>query len=464
MESVKLQALIKDLDVTVKGSKETVITGLSIDSRSVAPGNLFIAKKGLALDGADFIGKATLAGAAAILTDLYDPFLSIPQIIHKDPSSLVAAIASRYYGKPSSKLTVIGVTGTKGKTTSSYLIRHLLETANIPCGLAGTVETIVGDVRNPSHLTTHDVIANQKLLKEMVIAGCKAAVLEVSSHGLVQKRVDEIEFDLGVFTNLYPDHLDYHKTMEEYAAAKKILFQKAKRGIFNADSPWQMGEGLTYGIERGEVRAENIEYLPTHTEFTSVGTRFKTPLIGKFNVYNALAAICVGVELKIAPQVIQQALSSFTGVPGRMERVGNVFVDFAHTGEALANVLETVKAIAKGKVIVVFGAGGNRDPQRRVGMAQAADSFADVAIITTDNPRTEDPMQIAKEIALGLKKLKPLVELDRKKAIEQAIEMAGADDLVVIAGKGHQKEQIYANHTIPFDDLAVAKNCVSKIS
>lgn len=460
---MKIKALIKGIDVTVKGSKETPITGISSDSRTVAPGNLFIAKRGATFDGTQFIQQALNAGAAAIVSDIYDPFLNLPQMIHPDPASIEAKLAARYYGEPAEELLVVGVTGTKGKTTTTYLIKHLLDGLNYPAGLIGTVETIVGTNRFFSTLTTHDVISNQKLLKEMVMKECKAAVMEVSSHGLTQGRVDEIGFDYGLFTNLYPDHLDYHKTIEEYAKAKRKLFERAESGILNADSPWSefMGKGLTFGIEKGEIRAQNIAMDAKGTEFVVEGCQFHSPLIGKFNVYNALGAIALGLKIGAKLEKISEILATFESVPARLQRIGNVFIDFAHTGEALENVLQTLREIAKGRVIVVFGCGGNRDPNRRITMGKAADHFADISIVTTDNPRQEDPLEIAKQIASAFRN-PPLLQPDRKQAICQAIEMAREDDLVLIAGKGHERVQIFAHQSVPFDDAEVVREKLFK--
>lgn len=444
---MKLKSLVNGLNVVIKGSKEIAITGISSDSRTVSPGNLFIAKRGGTFDGTQFIAQAIRAGAVAIVTDIYDPFLEAVQIIHPNPASIEAKLAAHYYGKPSEKLFVVGVTGTKGKTTSTYLIKHLLE----PCGLIGTVETVVGANRFFSPLTTQDAIANQKLLKEMILNGCKAVALEVSSHGLEQGRVDEVGFDLGVFTNLYPDHLDYHKTMDAYAAAKKKLFEKAEKAIVNADSYWGQFPGLSFGIEKGDIRATDLQFTSGGTQFSIDGCRFASPLIGRFNVYNALGAIAAALASGMKLEKISDLLSKFPGVPARLQRIGNAFIDFAHTGEALSNVLQTLREIAKGRVIVVFGCGGNRDPQRRTGMAQAAEKWADISIITTDNPRGEDPNEIARQIVAAFRR-PPIVELDRKKAIQMAIRMANPDDLILIAGKGHERVQIFGTQTIPFDD------------
>ncbi len=457
---MKLKTLIKGLECEVKGSKEIDVTGISADSRTVSPGNLFIAKQGASFDGSQFISDAIHAGAVAVATDLYDPFIQATQVIGS-PSKLEAKLASRYYGNPSKDLLVVGITGTKGKTTTSYLVKYLLDRLGIYSGLIGTIETIVGESRFFSTLTTHDVISNQKWLKEMVQRGCKAAVLEVSSHGLEQGRVEEIEFDFAIFTNLYPDHLDYHQTMENYAAAKRKLFEKAKQRILNADSPWEMGQGLTFGIEKGDIRAEKIELSASGTRFEVKGVPFALPLIGRFNVYNVLATIAVGLEKGASLEQIGAILTQFGSVPGRLERIGNVFVDFAHTGDALENVLTALRQIAKGRLILVFGCGGNRDFERRLGMAKVADQWADISIITNDNPRKEDPEEIARQIVLGFKE-KPLVELDRKKAIAMAIGMAGGEDFVLIAGKGHEKSQIFAGQTIPFDDVEVVKEILNR--
>lgn len=460
---MKLKHLIKDLDVVVKGSKEIAITGISSDSRTVSPGNLFIAKRGATHDGTQFISQAVNAGAAAIATDIYDPFIKQTQVIHPCVASLEAKLAARYYGSPSDDLEMAGVTGTKGKTTTSYLIKHFLDGIGHPCGLIGTVETIVGSNRFFSTLTTHDAIANQKLLKEMLLQQCKAAVLEVSSHGLEQGRVAEIGFDLAVFTNLYPDHLDYHKTLDAYAAAKKKLFAQAERAIVNADSYWGQFPGTSFGIEKGEIRAVDLMLAADGAQFSIEGCRFHSPLIGRFNVYNALGAIAAALALGAKLDALPDLLATFPGAPARLQRIGNIIIDFAHTGEALENVLQTLKEISKGRVIVVFGCGGNRDPQRRAGMAQAADKWADVSIVTSDNPRHEDPREIAKQIISAFHN-PPLVELDRKKAIQMAIGMAKSEDLVLIAGKGHEKVQIFGSQSVPFDDAAVAKEALQNLN
>lgn len=451
-------------DVEIKGSKEIEITGICSDSRIIAPGNLFIAKS------SKYIPLAVSNGARAVVTDLYDPFLNVTQIICPDPAKLEALIASRYYDRPSQQLFCVGVTGSKGKTTTTYLCRHLL---GENCGLSGTIETWIGGARVPSTYTTYDAISTQKLLKEMVSNKCNAAVLEVSSHGLAQGRVDEIAFDCGIFTNLYPDHLDYHKTVEQYAAAKKKLFSLVDGvSIFNADSPWSAymqgnGKKITIGIETpADIRAEKIAYTEHGTEFFVEGVHFVSPLMGQYNVYNVLCAIALGTIKGKKLEEMSRLFLDFPGVPGRLERVPNrkgvhVIVDYAHTGESLAQTLMTLKRVAKQQMIVVFGCGGDRDPARRQEMAKAAEKYADYSIITTDNPRSEDPFLIAKEIKNGFKGEKNEIIMDRKEAIQHAISVAKRGDFVIIAGKGHEKVQIFSSRTVTFDDVQIARLCDS---
>lgn len=472
---MKLKQLLKGIkDIEVRGSKEIEITGICSDSRIVAPGHLFIAKKGEKHDGSQYIGLAVDAGARGIVTDVYDPFLKIPQIITKTPGLIEAKLAASYFGHPSNKLFVVGITGTKGKTTTTYLVRHLLEGLGERSGLIGTIETITGKNRIDSGFTTHDAIYNQKCLHEMVLQGCKSAVLEVSSHGLDQERVDEISFDIALFTNLHPDHLDYHKTVENYAAAKRKLFSRCKGvSIFNADNRWSAttqvnGKSLYFGVEKAsDVQAKEIVLSENGAEFVVNGVRFVSPLMGLFNVYNLLGAISVGLARGEKLEEISRIFATFPGVPGRLERVPNdkgihVFVDFAHTGDALASVLETLKKIAKQRIIVVFGCGGNRDEGRRKPMAEAAEKYADLSIITSDNPRNEDPEHICQQILEGYQNRENVVvEPDRKSAISQAIGQAKKGDFVLIAGRGHEKVQIFLGKTVTFDDVAIAKEMLS---
>ncbi|MBI3211443.1 MAG: UDP-N-acetylmuramoyl-L-alanyl-D-glutamate--2,6-diaminopimelate ligase [Simkania negevensis] len=478
---MKLQTLFKDLPVQcTQGAKEVEITGISSHSKFIAPGNLFIAKKGTKYDGSSFVKEAISAGAAAILTEIYNPFFATtPQIIHPQVSSIEGAVASRFYRSPSQELFLVGVTGTNGKTTTSYLIHHLLDDKETPAGLMGTIECIIGESRFPSHLTTPDLLTNQKLLREMVDRSVQTAVMEVTSHALDQNRVEGIDFNVAIFTNLSQDHLDYHETMEKYREAKQKLFTSLdspeKVAIVNQDDPSfakliskTKGKIITYGLNKeAMVRAEEIQSTLQGTSFRFVSPEasftIETPLLGQFNIYNALAATIVALLRKLPIPKIQKKLKSFAGVPGRLEKVENpkqlhLIVDFAHTEDALKNVLLTLGKIKKGKLITLFGCGGDRDKDKRPKMGRVAEELSDQLIITSDNPRGEEPSQICEEILLGLKGEKPcIVEVDRRKAIEKAISLTGPQDILLIAGRGHEPFQKIGNYLLPFDDREVVR-------
>jgi len=457
----------------VKGSKEIEITGLCENSNLASPGNLFIAKKGRSLDGAHFISEAIAAGATCILTDLYDPFLDVTQLIHPNVREIEGILAARYYHDPSNELKVVGVTGTNGKTTTSFLIQHMLQQMEMQTGLIGTIDWIIGQHRFQGRRTTPDVITCHKLLREMVIAGCKAAVMEVSSHGLDQKRVERIDFDVAVFTNLSEEHLDYHGTMETYAKAKSQLFEHLtadKIAIFNADDPTcfeTKAHILTYGIDhQADLMATELKLSGKKSQFLACFKGKSIPitshLIGRFNVSNLLAAIATCLSLGYSLEQCARSLKTFQGTRGRLERVKNklnleIFVDFAHSPDALENVLKTIQEIKKGKLIAVFGAGGDRDREKRPLMGKIASQLADFSIITSDNPRSEDPLAIVEEVVSGFERSIPLVELDRKKAIEKAIAFAEAGDVILIAGKGHEATQEFAHRVIPFDDTEIVR-------
>ncbi|MBS0629721.1 MAG: UDP-N-acetylmuramoyl-L-alanyl-D-glutamate--2,6-diaminopimelate ligase [Verrucomicrobia bacterium] len=474
---MRIKRLIQQIaDIEVKGSRETEINGLCSNSKLVAPGNLFIAKKGTKVDGAKFIPEAIAAGAVAILTDFYDPYLGVVQLIHPDVSQIEAKLAAAYYQHPSSSLKMVGITGTNGKTTSSYLIKHLYDQLGMMTGVIGTIEWVIGQCHFPATMTTPDVLTNHKLLREMVSAGCKAAVMEVTSHALSQNRVGEIDFDIALFTNLTQDHLDYHGDMESYRLAKEKLFSglsKEKWAIFNSDDPTAfqtVANVLTYGIEKpADLMAKDLRLSDKGIEFTACfkgeEAQCKSPLIGKFNVYNLLGAIGVGLCADQSLQQCVEALKSFKGVPGRLERVKNrlglnILVDFAHTDDALKRVLETLQPLKKGKIITVFGCGGDRDKQKREKMGRVVCQLSDRAIVTSDNPRSEDPEAIIQQVLKGFNPDYAVeTEVDRQKAIQKAIGQMGKEDILLIAGKGHEKQQIFAHKVIPFDDVEVARQC-----
>jgi UDP-N-acetylmuramoyl-L-alanyl-D-glutamate--2,6-diaminopimelate ligase len=483
---MKLKKLLQNIPSTIlKGYKDITITGLCNNSKQAAPGYLFFAKKGLSQNGNQYIAEAIAAGASAIATDLYNPFLeNIVQIIHPDVNALEAILAERFYDSPSHKLLTVGITGTNGKTTTSYLTKHLLDSLELPSGLIGTIEWIVKDVVLPSTHTTPGLLINQKLLSDMVSSHCKSVVMEVSSHGLDQGRVRSLDFDFAIFTNLTQDHLDYHLSMPAYAAAKAKLFSSLtpssykpypKRAIINIDSPWASTfinaskvPLFTYGLApEAMLRAENIKLSIAGSScdvcFQEEKLPFHTPLIGTFNLYNCLATLAVGLSLGHKLEKLLSILSTFSGVPGRLERVAghlekHIFVDYAHTEDALFNVLSALKEVVTGKIFCLFGCGGNRDQLKRPKMGAVAEKLSDSVILTSDNPRGEPPEQIISEILSGIQhKQHVQVELDRKKAIALAISQLSSQDALLIAGKGHENYQIFSRKTIHFDDRIVAK-------
>lgn len=497
---MKLKKLFKDLkDIQIKSAKDPEISGICSNSKLAAPGNLFIARKGLVSDGTQYIAEAVQAGAVAIVTDMYDPSLkNVVQVIHPDPSAIEGFLAAVYYKFPSDELFMVGITGTNGKTTTSFLVKYLLdqlvEKNKNYTGLIGTIEYIIGQQRYQAIRTTPDVLSNQKMLREMCKQGCQAAVMEVTSHALDQGRVNNVHFDVAVFTNLTIDHLDYHGTMDAYCSTKNVLFRTLGQNqsekfnknppcaVVNADSPWleKMIDGcksktLTYAIENpADLKACMIKLTPGGTDFTleykSRNFPVSIPLVGRFNVYNCLAAIGVALVHGDPLEKIIGLLSRCPSVPGRLEPVSNsenlkIYVDFAHTSDALENVLDCLNELKTGRIITVFGCGGDRDKSKRPLMAAVAENYSDFCIVTSDNPRNEMPEAICKEIVAGFKNAeRHVIELDRKKAIMKAIEMANPDDIILIAGKGHEMCQIFAHKTIEFNDRKVAQElCSSRL-
>lgn len=464
MESLK--QLFKDLPVLWKGDRETRVSAITANSKVVRPGALFVAKKG----GNRYAAEAVASGAAAVVSDTYNPFLKVPQVIYPDIDALESVLGNRFYQFPADKLKLFGVTGTSGKTTTTYLIKHLLE----PCGLVGTVAWMTQKRILPSSYTTPDLLTLLELFHEMVQEECSRVVLEVSSHGIEQGRVKDLHFEAALFTNLSPEHLDYHPTMEAYAAVKARLFDHCDIGIINGDdfyAPTMQKQCkapvVMYGLQpTNDLVASEIALSSQGVEFIlnwkGEGVVFRSPLIGRFNVYNLMAATAVALSQGMKLREISEKLASFNGVPGRLERVPNernlqIFVDYAHKPEALKNVLETLNEFKKGKVITIFGCGGNRDTVKRPVMAAIAEQYSDEVIVTNDNPRKEDPQEIARQIIQGFQGKRYSVELDRKKAIEKAVAMATPNDIILIAGKGHENYQIFADRTIAFDDREIIR-------
>ncbi len=477
---MKLKHLLKDISVdAVKGSKEIEITGITANSQQVAPGYLFIAKKGLNQHGARFIQEAILSGASAILTDFYDPFLEhVVQIIHSLTEEIELQLLNQFYHHPADKLLITGITGTNGKTTTSYLVKYLLDHLQMPCGLIGSIEWIVGKTVLPSTHTTPDRINLMKLFHDMVEEGSKSVSMEVSSHALDQGRVKGISFDCALFTNFTQDHLDYHHTMEIYAEAKSKLFTSLSPeafAIFNQDDPsftqivgTCQAQKIAFGFNPGaDLLASNLCFTPQgivfDVEYAGIKATLSSHLFGRFNAYNLLGAIGVGLSQGFKLERIVSILSTFERVPGRLERVPNkkglhIFVDYAHTDDALKNVLETLQEFKTQSLITVFGCGGNRDPLKRPKMARIAEKLSDFVIVTTDNPRKEDPYAIIQQILPGFQdNSRFVIELDRRLAIQKAISLAKPGDIILIAGKGHETYQIFSHQTIDFDDRVVAQ-------
>lgn len=473
--------------ISVMGSANATVTGLSCDSRSVRPGDLFVAIPGSKENGIRFVREAIEKGAVGVVTaeDLpRNEILSmagVSVVRVSDARVAMAALSSAFYGNPSSSLAVAGVTGTNGKTTTAWIIRHLCDAVGRPCGLVGTIEYVLPGITEPASRTTPESMELQRMMARMREGGFLAASLEVSSHALVQNRVRGVEFDAAIFTNLTQDHLDYHGTMEEYFDAKAGLFSmlaeqatKKGRAIVNSDDRYgrrlidRIGSSvpvITYGQGSNcAFRASNIRHAATGTTFRldAKGRSYlvRTPLIGLFNVYNTVAALAavsaMGVELRRAIA----AAATIPQVPGRLERVPvkrnfQAFVDYAHTPDALENVLRSLRQLAPARIITVFGCGGDRDHSKRPLMAAAAESHSDKVIITSDNPRSEDPMAILRETEKGLRGSGHELFLDRERAIRRAVELAAPGDFILVAGKGHEKCQETATGRHPFDDVKV---------
>jgi UDP-N-acetylmuramoyl-L-alanyl-D-glutamate--2,6-diaminopimelate ligase len=456
------------------------VRGVTDDSRAVKKGYLFIAKKGYVVDGSRFIADAIKNGARAIAAEEdFDAPSGVVKILVRDTRSALSAIADNFYGHPSDKLKVIGITGTNGKTTITYLLESIVKAAGNEAGVIGTINYRLKNKVLPAKNTTPGPLELQALLADMVKMGIDYAIMEVSSHSLDQGRVDRLFFDTAIFTNLTGDHLDYHKTMAGYFKAKKRIFEKLKKGgaaILNGDDKKaaslkrSLKNAVLYGTKKNtDVSAEDIKLSMNGTSFT-VKTKecsfaIETRLIGMHNVSNILAATAAAMSLKIPESAIVKGVGRLAAIPGRLEAVEagqpfKVFVDFAHTEDALFNVLSLLREIAEKRIVTVFGCGGNRDRTKRPRMGKVACKFSDHVIITSDNPRSEEPCDIVSEIESGVRGAFSNYDivLDRQEAIAKAFEAAEKGDIVVIAGKGHEAYQIVKDRTLAFDDRIVAKN------
>jgi UDP-N-acetylmuramoyl-L-alanyl-D-glutamate--2,6-diaminopimelate ligase len=472
--------------IAVKGERDRPISGLVMDSRRVVPGNVFFALPGLRSNGGDFVDEAVSRGAVAIITGVMPRTVpaKVTFVQVADPRATMATMARRYFKRPDQAMDVVGITGTNGKTTVAHLVRHLLG-GDKPVGLLGTIAYDLGVRTVPSFKTTPEAIDTFGMLAQMRDAGCDHAVMEVSSHGIDQQRVNDLRFAAAVYTNLTRDHLDYHRSMEDYFEVKSRLFtgaigERPEVAVINLDDAY--GEKLlarldpaqrriTFGEgSHAEVRADEIEYGFKSTTLRLIwpegSAHLASPLIGRYNLSNLLAAVATVYGLGRNPLQFIERLSSFTGVPGRMERVEegqdfNVLVDYAHTDDALRNALAMLRPVTPGRLMVVFGCGGNRDRAKRPLMVAAVQEQADFAFATADNPRREDPLQIFADMKTGVTAPEKITWIeDRRRAISLALDMAKPGDSLLIAGKGHEPYQEFADTVVPFDDRLVARELI----
>ena len=489
---MKLKEMLVGLEgLKVKGDLDIEINGIADNSQKVEKGYLFVAIKGFKVDGHKYIENAIEQGAIAVMIEegcnLKE--LKIPSgitiVMAKNTREGLAICSGNFYGNPSKKLKVIGVTGTKGKTTTTYMIKKILEKAGKKVGLIGTIATYInGKKLKDSDRTTPESLELQQLFNQMIEAGTEYVVMEVSSQSLKLHRVDGVEFDVVLFTNFSEDHIspNEHPDMEDYFKSKAKLFEMCKNGIINTDD--LKGNQLlklfpdnnitTYGIDNGaNVLAKDITITNSYVDFkvklTDRNERVKTGIPGRFSVYNSLAAICVAKRMGIDSETIKEALLEVR-VPGRSELVENkleipIMIDYAHSPESLQNILQAVKSYTRGRVISVFGCGGDRDTSKRAIMGEISGRIADYTFITSDNPRTEDPEKIVEQIEEGMKKTKGKysVVVDRTEAIKQAIKMANKRDIIVLAGKGHEPYQEINGVKYPFDERIIVRDIIKGI-
>jgi UDP-N-acetylmuramoyl-L-alanyl-D-glutamate--2,6-diaminopimelate ligase len=482
---MQIKQLIAEMPaILVEGALDREVLGVTYDSRRVTPGMVFVAVPGLKTDGHNYIENAIQRGAVAIVCERNGFFPQrAAKIKVKDSREALALLSAVFYQRPSAQLKVIGITGTNGKTTVAFMVKQILERAGIKTGLMGTIRYEIGERVIPAHRTTPESLDIQQMMAQMLRAGCQACVMEVSSHALEQKRVQEIDFDAVIFTNLTQDHLDFHGDMETYYLAKKKLFAqwpnhgKPRTALINIDDCFgqrlivetDAEVKLSYGIDQtAQLRATHIQLGRQETQM-EIQTPEKTlplrlPLLGRHNVYNALAAFGAARALNVNCKTIVKALESMAPVPGRLELVPGpqpftVLVDYAHTDDALRNVLTALKEITTGRLLLVFGCGGNRDAGKRPKMGRVAAELACFSVITSDNPRKESAAAIASQIQAGYLEVRQdgyRIELDRHRAIDEMIRQAKPGDTVLIAGKGHETCQEFEDTIVPFDDRVYA--------
>jgi UDP-N-acetylmuramoyl-L-alanyl-D-glutamate--2,6-diaminopimelate ligase len=460
-------------EARVVGDGTVAVGELGYDSRKVRPGTLFFCVPGEKVDGHEFARGAVVAGAVALVVER-ELELDVAQVVVPDARAAMAPLAARFYGDPTDELRVVGITGTNGKTTTAFLLREILEAAGVRCGLLGTVKQVVAGIEEEVERTTPEAIDLQATFRRMLEGGDRACAMEVSSHALALHRCDAIHFDVALFTNLTQDHLDFHADMEDYFRSKRLLFEMGpEAAIVNVDDPYgrrlaEEFECIAFSPTGGDadLRASDVGLTARGSEFTvdPRGIVVETGLPGDFNVANALGAFAAAIALGVEPEAAAAGLAQAAPPPGRFEPIDegqpfSVLVDYAHTPDSLENVLRAARRLGRRRVISVFGAGGDRDRGKRPQMGRAGAELSDLAIVTSDNPRSEDPEAIVAEILAGIDDREGVeAEVDRRAAIALALSRAERGDTVVIAGKGHEQGQEFENgRRLPFDDRQVAR-------
>jgi UDP-N-acetylmuramoyl-L-alanyl-D-glutamate--2,6-diaminopimelate ligase len=494
MRLEELVAGIAEARIVGKGSVE--IADLAYDSRRAGPGTLFFCVPGAKIDGHEFAGRVVEAGAAGLVVER-ELEVGVPQVVVEDARAAMAPAAAYFWGDPTAELRVVGVTGTNGKTTTAFLVREILEGAGIPCGLLGTVKQVVGGAEEEVERTTPEAIELQATFRRMLESGDRACAMEVSSHAMSLGRADAIHFEAALFTNLTQDHLDFHEDMEDYFLAKRRLFEAGpETAIVNVDDPYGRRLATEFDCVTFSAEDREADYVARDASFDAAGAEFtvdrrsmgrnhthmggnrpidtevrvRTGMPGHFNVANALGAFAVAEAMGVSGEDAAAGLARASRVPGRFEPIDEgqgfaVLVDYAHTPDSLENVLRAARRLTAGRLISVFGAGGDRDRDKRPKMGRAGAELSDLALITSDNPRSEDPARIVAEVAAGAGQGAEVeIEVDRRAAIARALERAEPGDTVVIAGKGHEQGQEFeGGRKIPFDDREVAREELRKL-
>lgn len=481
---MKLKQILEGIDYKlIKGNDDLEIRAIQYDSREVKDGDLFVCIEGYSTDGHKYVASAVKNGASVVICN--KDLGNVPEctvIKVEDSRKVLAVAAANYYGRPADKIKVIGITGTNGKTTSTFMMKSILEAAGYKVGLVGTIANYIGEKKIPSERTTPESLELQKLFKDMVDAGVQYCVMEVSSHSLYLDRVYGVKFSQAIFTNLTRDHLDFHKTFENYYAAKLILFKNAVNSIVNIDDQYGekvygdiLDKKIAYSIDKDSdlkgsdlhMHSRGVEFNITYENDTE---HINLNIPGKYNVMNALGSAGACLKEGIPLKTVKKGLEDMLCVPGRCEIVTQnynlgyeVIVDYAHTPDGLENILKTAREFTKGKLISVFGCGGDRDNTKRPIMGKIGTELSDLAVITSDNPRTEDPMLIIDEITKGIEKDNYIVVENRREAIKKAMQMAEKDDVIVVAGKGHEDYQVLKDKTIHFDEREIIAEIVKEL-